>query len=45
VELVSMVVGARGAHMAGTISAMKARLRLAAAIATEHPLAGAFPVN
>ena len=36
---------ARGAVMAGTISAMKARLRLAVAIAIGHPLEAAFPVN
>jgi len=36
---------ARGARMAGTISALKARLRLAVAIATGHPLEAAFPVN
>jgi hypothetical protein len=31
--------------MAGTISALKARLRLAVAIATEYPVEMAFPVN
>jgi len=31
--------------MAGIISALKARLRLAVAIAIEHPLEAAFPVN
>jgi hypothetical protein len=31
--------------MAGVISARKARLRLAVAIATCHPLQAAFPVN
>jgi L-asparaginase len=36
---------ARGAIMAGTISAVKARLRLAVAIATGHPLRAAFPVH
>jgi hypothetical protein len=30
--------------MAGTISGVKARLRLAVAIATDQPLATAFPV-
>jgi L-asparaginase len=36
---------ARGAVMAGTISAPKARLRLAVAIATGQPLKTAFPVH
>jgi L-asparaginase len=36
---------ARGAVMAGTISAPKARLRLAVAIATGQPLEAAFPVD
>jgi len=36
---------ARSAVMARTISALKAQLRLAVAIATGHPLAAAFPVN
>src|SRR5215471_887312 len=36
---------ARGAVMAGTISALKARLRLAVAIATGHSLEVAFPVG
>jgi L-asparaginase len=36
---------ARGAIMAGKISAMKARLRLAVAIATGQPLKTAFPVH
>src|SRR5260221_1819539 len=35
---------ARGAIMAGTISGMKARLRLAVAIAAGHPPGTAFPV-
>jgi L-asparaginase len=36
---------ARGAVMAGTISARKARLRLAVAIAAGHPVETAFPVH
>ena len=36
---------ARGAVMAGTISAVKARLRLAVVIATGYPLGAAFPVR
>src|SRR5215469_13891876 len=36
---------ARGAVMAGTISAVKARLRLAVAIAAGYPLGAAFPVR
>lgn len=36
---------ARGAIMAGTISALKARLRLSAAIAAGRPLDTAFPVR
>jgi L-asparaginase len=35
---------ARGAVMAGTLSAAKARLRLAVALANEIPVAAAFPV-
>jgi L-asparaginase len=36
---------ARGAVMAGMISALKARLRLAVAIAGGHPVESAFPVH
>ena len=36
---------ARGVVMAGAISAVKARLRLAVAIAMEYPIDAAFPVN
>jgi L-asparaginase len=36
---------ARGAIMAGTLSALKARLRLAVALATSHPPQAVFPVD